>query len=349
MGVQNRRAVSVAVGCETSAVQQATDSHAEQRSISLANRHGVRLATAILVALGLVITLLIAAVTAILALAAKVVRYITQPPYRDAPAQDFTPWELGVPFEQVRIATANGELDAWYITCESTKDAPVIIVLAGHGGTKGDRLGVASYLFHKGFSCLLFDYRGVGASPGDGLSLGYRESMDALSALEWVSTRAPDSPIGLLGYSMGGSVAVRLAANDSRVRAVAIDSAFATQRKIVTHHVRRTLRTRPEPVVGAANLMLRRNHGFGLDDFEPLAEVGRIAPRSLLLIHPTDDRVVPLTHGLELWRAAGEPKEFWLARGAGHCGGYFQDREVYCARVARFFRDALCGENAGTR
>jgi uncharacterized protein len=349
MEVHDRRADSVAVGCETSAVQQATDSHAEQRRISRVRRREVRLATAIRVVLGLVIAVLIAAVAAILALAAKVVRYITQPPYRDAPAQVFTPWELGVPFEQVRIATAHGELDAWYITSESTKGAPVIVVLAGHGGSKSDRLGVASYLFHEGFNCLLFDYRGVGASSGNGLSLGIRESMDALAALEWVSKRAPRSPVGLLGYSMGGSVAVKLAANDARVRAVAVDSAFATQRKIVTHHVRRTIRATPEPVVGTANLMLRRNHGFRLDDFEPLAEVGRIAPRPLLVIHPTDDRVVPLTHGLEIWRAAGEPKEFWLARGAGHCGGYFQDRESYCTRVARFFRNALCVENACAR
>jgi uncharacterized protein len=280
---------------------------------------------------------------AVVALAAHVVRRVTKPTLRRRPATHvFTPWEYGVPFEQVEIPCGDLALDAWYM--ERDPNAPVVMVLAGHGGSKSDLLGISSYLYRAGFNCLLFDYRGVGASPGEVLTLGYRESTDAIAALESIEDRAPNVPIGVLGNSMGGSVAIKLAANDQRVGAVVVDSAFATQRKIVMHHVWRTIRARPEPVVGTANLILRRKHGFRLDDFEPLAEVGQIAPRPLLVIHATDDRVVPLAHGLELWRAAGEPKQFWLARGAGHCGGYFQDRETYCEKVAEFFQQSLCVE-----
>jgi uncharacterized protein len=352
MGVGNRRARFLDSVCrvttsETSAVPNVSDRRAEQRIIPRIQR---RCAPEMIVgraALGVTLAFLIASGAAILALAAQVVRHITQPTRRHQPIQVFTPWEFGVPFEPVRIPAAISVLDAWYLAWGSGTTAPVIMVLAGHGGTKSDRLGVATYLVREGFNCLLFDYHGCGTSPGSELTLGYRESMDALAALDWVTRRAPGAAVGVLGYSMGGSVAVRLAARDERVRAVMIDSAFATQRRIVSHHVQRTIRARPGAVVETADRMLQRRHGFRLDDFDPLSEVAHIAPRPILIVHPTNDRIVPFTHGLELWRHAGEPKQFWVARGASHCGTYFQDREGYCRRTVAFFRRSLAMPDPG--
>jgi uncharacterized protein len=281
----------------------------------------------------------------IVALARHVVQRVTRPSQSLRPPNFvFTPWEFGVEYETLRIRSDDCLLDAWYLPSPTGQASPSILILAGHGGNKSDLLGITTYLNRSGFNCLIFDYRGVGLSTGNGLSLGVRESRDAMAALGLLATHSPGSPIGVLGFSMGGSVAVGLAARDERVRSVAIDSAFATQRAIVTHHVHRTIRTRPEPVVETANLMLRRRHGFAVDDFAPIREVTRIAPRPVLIIHASDDRVVPLAHGLQMWRAAGEPKEFWLIRGTGHCGGYFHVRQQYCRRVTTFFRDSLSTE-----
>jgi pimeloyl-ACP methyl ester carboxylesterase len=48
------------------------------------------------------------------------------------------------------------------------------------------------------------------------------------------------------------------------------------------------------------------------------AAVGRIAPRPLLLMHGTDDDVLPDRCSRELYRLAGEPRSLKLYEGCGH-------------------------------
>jgi alpha-beta hydrolase superfamily lysophospholipase len=46
--------------------------------------------------------------------------------------------------------------------------------------------------------------------------------------------------------------------------------------------------------------------------------VGRIAPRPLLLIHPSNDSVTPTEQSIELFRHAGMPTELHLVAGVDH-------------------------------
>lgn len=252
----------------------------------------------------------------------------------------YTPWEVGLPWQDVRIPTSGGSLSAWLIPGER-EDVPVIIPLAGHGGNKGDLLGIARYLWQAGAHCLLFDYRGAGSSEGRGSTLGYRETEDTLAAIDWVSNTSPGRPIGLLGYSMGGAVAIMAAARDPRVGAVVADSAFASQRSLVAYQVRRAVRMPATPVVVATDRLLQRRHGFRLSFVEPRAKVAEIAPRPLMLIHGSLDSVVPVEHAYELHAAAKEPKRLWIVEEAPHVGAYFVDRLTYCREVSGFFRDVL--------
>ena len=70
---------------------------------------------------------------------------------------------------------------------------------------------------------LLFDHRGRGSSEGELISLGYYETLDTLAAIGYSLSRAPEVPLGLIGYSMGAAVAVMAAARDERVKAIVAD------------------------------------------------------------------------------------------------------------------------------
>lgn len=277
----------------------------------------------------------------VLGVADYIVRRITRPA-RGPSAQlhTYTPWEIGLPWQDVSIPTDGESLDAWFIPAEDAR-APVIIPLAGHGGSKGDLLGIARYLWQTGFSQLLFDYRGAGRSPGNNSTLGYRETLDTLYAIDWVAQQVPGAPIGLIGYSMGGAIAILAAAQDKRVGAVVSDCAFASQRDAISHVVQRTLRLPSGPFLAAADRMMERRQGFRFESVEPRAQVHRIAPRPLFIIHGDQDEIVPVSHAYELYEAAGEPKRLWIVEDAPHVGGYFADRPRYCHEVASFFSDAL--------
>ena len=54
-------------------------------------------------------------------------------------------------------------------------------------------------------------------------------------------------------------------------------------------------------------------YGFTANDV-----VGRIAPRPLLLLHPSDDTVTPTEQSIDLFMHAGQPTELHLFAGVDH-------------------------------
>jgi fermentation-respiration switch protein FrsA (DUF1100 family) len=196
-------------------------------------------------------------------------------------------------------------------------------------------------LWRDGNNVLIFDYRGHGELIGTPVTLGYQEVQDLLAAVDFVEERIPDPAIGVIGYSMGASVAIMGAARRPEIAAVVADSPFASQRSAVSLHIRRVLHVWHAPLLELVDVLLGRLNGYHFRDVEPLREVESLAPRPLLLIHGSADSMTDPHDSEALYAAAGEPKELWIAPGVEHCGAYFSDRPGYVERVAAFFRGAL--------
>lgn len=271
-----------------------------------------------------------------------VARRLTQP---NTPSfmDDFTmtPFETGIPWEDVRIPTANEErpLVGWWFPRPETKR--VIIGCAGYRGSKSDLIGIGSAMWRAGFNVLLFDYHGHGAGRGAPVTLAYRELHDFFAALDYTQRRIPQARIGVLGFSMGGAIAILGAAQRPEVRVVVADSPFATHHDVVSHNVQRVIRIPGQPFASISDYFLLRSAGYRGRDVAPIRVIDKLAGRPLLLIHGTDDDMIPVSHAHRLFEAAHEPKELWITPGANHCGAYFLDRPGYCQRVGAFFTQAL--------
>ena len=151
------------------------------------------------------------------------VRRITAPGPRER--KFVTPWELGVPYEDVSFHTKDGLLlGGWWLPAPGAKRT--VITLHGHRGARHHCVGIGAALWRRGANVLLFDNRGRGSSEGKLMSLGHFETLDALAAIGYALSRAPEVPLGLIGYSMS-------AARDKRVGAVVADSPFASERELV--------------------------------------------------------------------------------------------------------------------
>lgn len=247
----------------------------------------------------------------------------------------FSPFELDVPHELVSFASGDGvTLRGWWFPRPESDQ--VVIGLAGHRRAKHELLGIGSGLWRAGKNVLLFDFRGCGESDWAPQSVGHNELLDAHAAVRFAVGRQPGAKIGLVGYSMGGAVALLVGATDPAVRAVVADSAYASLRQVIAHaYARRGIPGRP--LLNLADAINRRAYGYSFTDLRPVDAIPLLAPRPVLLIHGTADKVTPMTHANELYEAAREPKELWLATGAAHCGAYFLDRARYVDRVGAFF------------
>jgi fermentation-respiration switch protein FrsA (DUF1100 family) len=292
-----------------------------------------------------------ASVAAVVATGAGVgyyVAHVLTAPKRPGPMDGYvmTPFETGVPFEDVHIPTEREDrtLNGWWFPRPETDR--VIIGLTGYRGAKSELIGIGAALWRAGFNVLLFDYHGHGAGLGAPVTLAYRELYDVYAALDYTLRRIPGARIGVIGFSMGAALAILTAASRPEVRVVVADSPFATHADVVSYNIARTIRLPGEPFLLTADYFLARRAGYRSRDVAPLRVVEQIAPRPLLLIHGTDDLVIPVSHTQRLYEAAGEPKELWLAEGAGHCGAYFLNRPAYCQRVCAFFADALEHDSA---
>jgi alpha-beta hydrolase superfamily lysophospholipase len=261
-------------------------------------------------------------------------RRITAPGPREK--RFVTPWELGIPYEEVAFKTEDGLLlRGWWLPAPKPKRT--VIALHGHRGARHHCVGIGASLWRRGANVLLFDHRGRGSSEEDLMSLGYFETLDALAAVGHSLSRSPEVPLGLIGYSMGAAVAVMAAARDERIRAVVADSPFVSERVLVRSLLRRRIGPLHPPVVALTERLLP----YDPREVEPLREVANIAPRACLFVHGLLDQTCDPKDSLRLYEAAGGPKELWLLEGAGHCDAYFADREVYCERVNSFFEEHL--------
>ena len=219
--------------------------------------------------------------------------------------------------------------------------APAVMLLHGYQRGIEETQSLGAQLHARGFTVFVFDFRACGRSGGRFTTIGRREPEDAAAALAWLCERlGPDAPVGVLGISMGGAVALDLAAADSRVRAVVTDSAFAT----LMAAVRRRFAGLPRPVLPlyylsmwAAEAQCRAR----VRDVRPVEAARRLRGTPVLLIHATADEVVPYSEALALAGALDAPHCLWTIPGGQHAETRFERPSEYLDRVSGFFHRHL--------
>ena len=198
---------------------------------------------------------------------------------------------------QVRIATADNEqITAVYLRHPNAR----YTILFSHGNRE-DLSTVAPFMerfYRLGYSVLMYDYRGYGTSDGTPSSVKARQ--DAAAAYKWLTESQRIAPETIIahGRSLGGSLAVWLAATHE-VGALVIESTFASAFRVKTHWKL-----------------------LPWDKFDSLSLIARVhCP--VLVMHGTEDEVIPFWHGKKLYDAAPEPKQhLWITNGRHHDYAY---------------------------
>ena len=170
------------------------------------------------------------------------------------------------------------------------------MIFHGNGSVAAfqDRKGAAYAA--AGMGVLLAEYRGYGGSTGTPSEKGL--FVDGVAAYDFVREHS-EGPIGLHGHSLGTGVAVKVAtARD--VFGVVLESPFDSVLAIAQK------RFSWLPV----SLFLK--HPFRSDEL--IASIN--AP--ILILHGSEDAIVPIDHGASLAKRAPATTEFVRIDGAGH-------------------------------
>ena len=241
--------------------------------------------------------------------------YVFQPKllYMPFRAVEATPADIGLTFEDVRIATPDGQtLAAWYLPAQNT--TYTILFCHGNAGNISHRLDTLE-LFHKlGLNCLIFDYRGYGHSTGKPAEEG--TIVDALAARQWLleNKQIAAENIIFFGRSLGGAVATLAVARiaETPPAGLVVESSFTSVPDMGTHLY--------------PWLPVRWFVRFAYDARAVIGTVN--CPVAIL--HSPEDELVPFAMGKRLYEAAAEPKRFFELAGT-HNEGFVEHMPLYRA------------------
>ncbi len=219
----------------------------------------------------------------------------------------------------------------------------LIILMSGYGDTQDQMLPIAEFLHQAGFGVLTYDSRGRTPSGGKYVTLGVLEQGDLISMVDYAMERPEIDAkrIGVLGISMGGSVAILAAAKDQRIRAVVDDSGFSDAPRVIAASFEHFVHLPAFPFAPLTIVIADLRAGINVTGVRPVDVIAEISPRPLLVIHETADSVVPTDNSLRNYAAARSPKELWLVPGNQHGNAHTIAKAEYETRVTRFFDDAL--------
>ena len=249
--------------------------------------------------------------------------------------------------EDVAFKSTDGiELAGWLL--RGAAKMPPILVCHDLGESKNAVINVAIALNNAGFTVLAFDFRGHGASGGDGSTLGIDEVRDVLGAIDYVTHLSEDGvdvrAIGIFGAGMGAHAAVLAAGERPVLRVLVLDGLRPDARFAL---VRQEFADWPwgESHLGAIPVALFPwIAGASIGDRRAADVLPALSGRDLLLVAPAGDR--RLEESMKAMYAtlpdARDSERNLITLPATRASGLSaSDRARYEERVVSFFRSRL--------
>jgi uncharacterized protein len=215
---------------------------------------------------------------------------------------EHTPALYQLPYQDVAMPIGRQRLHGWWIPA-AQPDAPVLLYCHHNGMNIGGNVSQARQFHELGYAVLLFDYRGYGQSEG-AFPSEPQVYEDAQAAWEYVVKGRGISAdrVIIYGHSIGGAVAIDLAAKHPEAAALIVQSSFTSMREM-------TKRFGLDWVL-PVELVLRQR-------FESLQKM-RSIHMPVLVLTGTDDFQIPVTMGERLYDAAAGVKQLIIIPGGGH-------------------------------
>lgn len=223
-----------------------------------------------------------------------------------------SPAEYGFEYEELWFGGPDGRsLHGWYLPGSGSA---LFVWFHGNAGNIGHRLDHARLLSDRlGVGHFLFDYRGYGNSRGRPTIPGFlADSRDAV-ALVREKGWADGKLLVYVGESLGCAAAVAVGIERPPDRAILLAPFYS-------------LRAMGDIVLPPL--------AFVVDNELNTARIIGQFRSPLLVVHGTDDRVIPYQQGRDLFALASPPKRFHRVAGGGHVDMHLVGGEAYVQAIS---------------
>ena len=193
--------------------------------------------------------------------------------------------------EGLFIENNNGDsLNAWVMTPKEGGNGTTIYYLHGNAGNLVYQYQLMTPFVERGFTVFMIDYSEFGFSQGEATRKNVLA--DAYAGFDYVLSLNPEKLI-LYGQSLGGHLAAAIANKyEEHIDALVVEAAFSSHKDIAAKDFK---------ILGRIFV----KEGYSAKDSIPLFS------KPLLVIHSTEDKMVPYKHGVKLYNKATEPKSIY--------------------------------------
>ena len=215
----------------------------------------------------------------------------------------------------------------------------IIILSHGYRSTKERDLFSALHDdYELGLSLLILDSRCCGDSEGKYVTMGYYESKDINSWVNYVDKKLKPNKIIIGGVSLGA--ASSLLVNNKKVSAIMSDSAFENGYDEVKYCISHFFHLPGAIFMFGINIFCKIFAHFDLKKTNSNDNLS-VIETPVLLVHGLDDDLVLPNNSVNLYNNYKHAKDIYLVKGANHGMGYLIDPKEYFVRVKSFLKNIL--------
>ena len=254
------------------------------------------------------------------------------------------PWELGHAYENVIVETPLGPAPAWFVPAESGSDRWLIQV-HGRGAKRQEGLRAVEPAHEAGWNTLLISYRNDGEAPESDdrrYGLGGTEWADVVAATRYALDHGAER-IALMGWSMGGAIALQAVLRSAEVRerlvGVVLDSPAIDWIDIL--RFQGELLKLPRRLGDIVSRLIGGPWSGGITGLAAPIDVTELDPVAradefdvpMLLMHSLDDGFVPIDGSRRFAQARPDLIQFEVFEGARHTKLWNHDPERWTRLV----------------
>ena len=223
------------------------------------------------------------------------------------------------------------------------KIMPVIIYLHGNSSSRLEGIALLREVLKRDINYFVFDFPGCGLSEGEYISLGFHESRDLKTIIDFIEKIPGVGAIGLWGRSMGAATTMIYSHKDERIKAIVMDSPFADFSILAKELVLKQIKLPNFLIEGALKILsstIRRKNGLDIEKLKPIDSAPK-TKQPAIFIHAKSDELINKNHSEMLFAVYGGKKKKLIK-----CEGNHNTRRNYkiIREIGEFFYDYLVNQ-----
>ena len=235
--------------------------------------------------------------------------------------------------ETVEFASGSGSTIAGWLTESAEAEGSILLLHA----IRADRRSMADrarFFRDMGYHTLCIDFQAHGESPGEHITMGHLEAMDAAAGVVFLRQRYPEIPVAVVGTSLGGAAAL-LADYEQPPEALVVEAVFADVATGIANRLDMRFGRPGRLLSPLLTWQIPPFLGIDLESLSPVKGASKVTQPVFVLYGAEDRRARPY-ESKAIHQALAGPKEIWEISGAAHVDLYRFAGAEYERRVGDF-------------